>query len=176
MTRKFLSLKLTPMNLNEAQKQTIQKWIADGLTLSEIQKRLSSELGISITYMETRFLMDDLKLQPKDKAVEKPAELKTPPTSAGGPLPHELPEEPEEIPAEQPAGAGGVSVTVDQIARPGALISGKVTFSDGKSAQWHLDQMGRLGVAPEEKGYKPSQQDVLAFQTELQNVIARMGY
>ena len=164
------------MNLNEAQKQTVQKWIKDGLTLSEVQRRLSSELGISMTYMEVRFLMDDLKLQPADKVVQKPAEIKPAAEAAKEIEPEALPAEVDELPPEPAPGASGVSVTVDQIARAGALISGKVTFSDGKSAQWHLDQYGRLGVAPEEKGYKPSQNDVLAFQTELQNVIARMGY
>jgi len=156
------------MNLNEAQKQTVRKWIQDGLTLSEIQRRLSSELNISMTYMEARFLMDDLKLQPQDKVIEKPAELKPAAAPDASPAPEELQPEPTAAP-------GGVSVDVDQIARAGALISGTVTFSDGKKAHWQLDQTGRLGVAPEEKGYKPSQ-DVIAFQTELQNVIARMGF
>lgn len=166
------------MNLDEAKKQTVRKWIEDGLKLSEIQTRLSSEFGLSMTYMEVRFLMDDLKLQPQDKVVEPPADLK--PSPEKGPT-EEVSDEPLGEPEEMlPEPTGGmpssVSVVVDQIARPGALISGKVTFSDGKNAQWQLDQYGRLGVAPEEKGYKPSQPDVVAFQTELQNTLAKMGF
>jgi hypothetical protein len=67
-------------------------------------------------------------------------------------------------------------VTVDQIARPGALVSGKVTFSDGNSAEWYLDQMGRLGLSPQQQGYRPSQTDLMTFQTELQNQLAQMGF
>ena len=67
-------------------------------------------------------------------------------------------------------------VNVDQVTRPGALVSGKVTFSDGQTADWYLDQMGRLGVVAKQQGYKPSQADLMAFQAELQNELARQGY
>ena len=60
--------------------------------------------------------------------------------------------------------------------RPGALASGKVTFSDAKSADWYLDQTGRLGLVPKEQGYKPSQDDLMDFQMELQNELARLGF
>ena len=87
-------------------------------------------------------------------------------------------EEAAETPAEEEAaaGAGGVSVKVDQLAQPGALVSGSVTFSDGKSAVWHLDQFGRLALAPKQHGYKPSPADVQAFQRELQNELAKIGF
>ena len=65
---------------------------------------------------------------------------------------------------------------MDQIARPGAIVSGKVTFSDGQSADWYLDQTGRLGVVPKQQGYKPSAADVQQFQVALQNELARMGF
>ena len=57
--------------------------------------------------------------------------------------------------ASLPPGGGKVSVTVDQITKPGAIVSGKVTFSDGQNAEWYLDQAGRLGVVPKQQGYKP---------------------
>jgi hypothetical protein len=72
--------------------------------------------------------------------------------------------------------ASKVAVTVDQITRPGAIVSGKVTFSDGKLADWYLDQTGRLGVVPKEQGYKPSQTDVQDFQLALQQEVAKLGY
>ena len=65
---------------------------------------------------------------------------------------------------------------VDQVTRPGALVSGKVTFSDGKGADWYLDQMGRLGLVPKETGYKPSEADLMEFQAELQNELSRQGF
>ena len=71
--------------------------------------------------------------------------------------------------------AGGVSLTVDQLARPGALVSGKVTFSDGKKAEWHLDQFGRLGFVPAQQGYRPSPQDLQEFQLSLQDELQRLG-
>jgi len=75
-----------------------------------------------------------------------------------------------------PAGGGKVSVTVDQITRPGSIVSGKVTFSDGQLAEWYLDQTGRLGVVPKQLGYKPSAADVQDFQLALQQEVAKLGY
>jgi hypothetical protein len=69
-----------------------------------------------------------------------------------------------------------VSIKVDQVTRAGALVSGSVTFSDGNAATWYLDQLGRLGLAPKQQGYKPSPTDLQAFQMELQNELARMGF
>ena len=66
------------MNLTEAQRGQVAGWINAGAKMSEIQNRLLSELGIKLTYMEVRFLVDDLKLTPKDpeppKVVAPPAE------------------------------------------------------------------------------------------------------
>ena len=67
-------------------------------------------------------------------------------------------------------------MSVDQITRPGAIVSGKVTFSDGQTADWYLDQTGRLGVVPKQQGYKPSPADVQDFQIALQQEVAKLGY
>jgi hypothetical protein len=172
------------MNLDDSQRQKVSKWIDEGLKLSEIQTKLASEFGVRLTYMELRFLLDDLKLKPKDAEPPPTPTLagKTPaaPAAAGtakqppapGPAGEDLGE--QETPGG--GGGGGVSVAVDQVTRPGALVSGKVTFSDGQGAEWYLDQMGRLGVVSKQQGYKPSQADLMAFQAELQNELAKMGY
>lgn len=81
----------------------------------------------------------------------------------------------EELPAE-PAPAGGVSVDIDRIVRPGFAMSGSVTFSDGVSGKWALDQYGRLMLDTGQPGYKPSTPDVQAFQRELQLALQRQGY
>jgi transposase len=64
------------MKLDDNQRQAVAKWIAEGAKLSEIQNRLAAEFGVKLTYMEARFLVDDLKLTPKDpeppKVVEPP--------------------------------------------------------------------------------------------------------
>jgi hypothetical protein len=155
------------MNLDEAQRQRVTAWILQGAKLSEIQTRLASELNLKLTYMEVRLLVDDLKLTPKDP---EPPKVTIPPPEAPKPA--------AEKPAAAPAAktAGSVSVTVDQLARPGAIVSGKVTFSDGQSADWYLDQTGRLGVVPKQPGYKPSAADVQQFQVALQSELARMGF
>jgi len=54
------------MNLDDAQRKLVSAWIAEGMKLSDIQSRLGSELGIRLTYMDVRLLVDDLKLTPKD--------------------------------------------------------------------------------------------------------------
>ncbi len=146
------------MNLSEEHKRSVASWVADGASLAEVQRRLKEECGLSVTYMDVRFLVDDLQLQLKEQpkqseAVERLAAAKQEGESARSAPP-----------------AGGVSVTMDTITKPQALASGKVTFSDGESADWMLDQTGRLGLNPSKPGYRPSEADVMSFQRELQRV------
>jgi hypothetical protein len=42
-----------------------------------------------------------------------------------------------------------------------------VVFSDGQSKKWTLDQFGRLGLSGGDEGYKPSDEDVMEFQKQL---------
>jgi hypothetical protein len=159
------------MTLDDAQRKKVAAWIAEGLKLSEIQNRIASELGVRLTYMDVRFLVDDLRLVPKDPEPPKPAPTLDAKKEAA-PLKEATPLKPE----EEGAISGNVSVAVDQIARPGAIVSGKVTFSDGKKAEWYLDQTGRLGLVAQEKGYRPSQSDVQQFQTILESELAKLGF
>ena len=123
--------------------------------MSDLQKRLKDEFNLSITYMDTRFLVLDLGLElQEDKKPEEPK-----------------PEEPVEV---LPA-AGAVSVVMDHIALPGALVSGKVTFSDGETGVWVVDETGRPGLDPDKPGYRPSQEDIAEFQTQLRAVIQKSG-
>lgn len=154
------------MNLTEEQRQQVKAWIGAGAKLAEVQNRLNQDFGIRLTYMETRFLVDDLKLTPKDP--DPPKADKTPEIEAKKTVE-------EKAPADTAPKAGKVSVGVDQIARPGAIVSGKVTFSDGQKADWYLDQTGRLGVIPEKQGYKPPAADVQEFQIALQEQLQQMG-
>ena len=79
------------------------------------------------------------------------------------------------LPSPAVAKTGGVSVSVDQLTRPGSMVSGKVTFSDGNTAEWYLDQMGRLGLAPQKAGYRPPPADVQQFQAALEAELSRLG-
>ena len=166
------------MKLDESQKKTVANWIAEGLKLSEIQKRLITDLGVNLTYMEVRFLVDDLKLTPKDPVIQKTEPIPAPTSNltTPTPAPAALANEPAGTdPVPSPAG-GNVSVTVDAVTRPGAMVSGNVTFSDGQSASWYMDQMGRLGVVAKTQGYKPSAADVQAFQQALEAEFSKLGF
>lgn len=156
------------MNLTEAQQKTVTEWIAAGQKLAEVQTRISSEFGLQLTYMEVRFLVDDLKLRLKDPEPPKPVASPIPAPATAAPV-AESPVLPEDT-------AGQVAVSVDKIARPGTMVSGSVTFSDGANADWYLDQTGRLGVVPKVQGYKPTQADVLQFQAALEREMSKMGF
>jgi hypothetical protein len=198
------------MTLNPEQKQAVASWVAAGDNLSLIQKKLADQFKISMTYMDVRFLVDDLGLELKNAAPKADASDVTkaaaagagapPPRSAGsekkgfldklkekvgvGPadddeddLPAGDPAEsaPEDFPAP-PAGPGGVVLDLDRIVRPGAVVSGNVTFSDGVAGKWALDQHGRLMLETPQKGYQPSPADVQSFQRQLQTQLQRHGY
>jgi len=159
------------MELTEENRTMVARWIEEGLTPGEVQKKLKEDVGVSLTYLDLRLLLDDLKVVPKES--EPDPEPKAPeealPTTPDGTVEEAAPLEP------MPGGAGKVSVTIDQITRPNALISGKVTFSDGQQAEWSLDTAGRLGLNPAQPGYRPSQEDVMAFQVELQKAAQSSG-
>ncbi len=146
------------MQLTDEQKKTVALWIGEGASLADVQRRLKDELGVGLTYMDVRFLVDDLKLQLKEQpkqseAVDRLAAAKQ-----------------EGDSERQGAPTGGVRVTMDAVTRASALASGKVTFSDGETADWMLDQTGRLGLNPTNPGYRPTEADIMAFQRELQRV------
>jgi hypothetical protein len=168
------------MNLDDAQRQKVVEWIAQGLKLSDIQTRLASELGIRMTYMEARLLVDDLKLTPRDAEPRAPMEsvltssAAPPSVGVGAPANQAGPAAPKPTPAA--GGAGGVSISVDELTRPGAVVSGKVTFSDGNTAAWQIDQVGQLGLIPTKPGYRPPASDVQPFQMALEAELSKLGY
>ena len=166
------------MNLTDSQKQQVSVWLEQGLKVAEVQKKISAELGLSLTYMEVRFLLDDLRLKPKDPEPPKQPEPASPiaPASAGVPATAGGANPATPAPEAGIPGTGSVKLTADTLARPGTVVSGKVTFSDGQTADWYLDQMGRMGVVPAQKGYKPSQADVMEFQELLQMELQKIGF
>ncbi len=168
------------MQLTDEQKQKVSAWLAEGLKLSDIQGRLGEECGLRMTYIDVRMLVDDLKLVPLDPpepVVAKPEPSAPAAAEATDPA---VPAEPSTLLAD-PADAAAkpaskISLIVDQIARPGTIVSGSVTFSDGKTAVWYLDQTGRLGVTPNEQGYRPPEGDVEEFQVMLDRELQKLGY
>jgi hypothetical protein len=150
------------MSLSDSQKSTVSTWISEGKSLADVQRLLREEFSISMTYMEVNFLVDDLNIviEEPEPEVSEDAEDKV--------------EEPEVLDASQPA---GVSVDVDAIPRPGALVNGSVIFSDGVKLGWQLSSAGQLGLIPgDDPDYRPSPEDVQDFQNQLQEVLRQKGY
>ena len=120
----------------------------------DLQRKLKEEFDISLTYMDTRFMVLDLGINLLETAVEEPK---------------------KEVEKPAPTPIGKVSVTMDTLALPGALVSGKVEFSDGETAIWMLDQSGRPGLDPDTVGYRPSQPDIVEFQKQLRALLESSG-
>jgi hypothetical protein len=198
------------MTLTPEQQQAVSAWVAAGDNLSAIQKKLSEQFQVSMTYRDVRFLVDDLNLALKDPApkVDTSDVSKTQPTAkspapqAVGPAPTEKKgfldkakeklglgaDEPEASVAEEefadepplegelPPG-GNVSVSVNKVNLiPGAIASGTVTFSDGVTGKWIVDQYGRPGFTEvSQPGYRPSPADGQAFMQELGRALQQRG-
>ncbi len=145
------------MELSTEQKEVVAQWAAQGQSLAEIQSGLLETWKMSLTFMEVRFLLDDLDLSLKDaeKAEDKGN------TNA---------------PSAETLEPAGVRVEVDKLIKPGTVVSGNVVFSDGEKADWQLDQMGRLALIPARKDYKPDPDDFMEFQTQLQGVLQKQGF
>jgi len=160
--------------LSEDQKEQLRQWAAEGDSIADLQKRMREEMNLGVTYMDARFVVLDLGIEIVDEkalATEaaKAAEAAKEEPQDGG----EVRE--AEVEVEPPLAGGGISVTMDQVAMPGALVSGKVTFSDGEKAVWMLDEYGRPGLDPETPGYRPAKEDIEAFQKQLTTLVRDAG-
>jgi len=151
------------MELSEEQKRVVSQWAGDGLGLSEIQKKLAEEFDLRMTYMDVRFLVIELGLDlQEDEKKETVADA----GESGAP---------DLADAGTAAPLGGVSVELDRVVKPGAVVSGTVTFSDGVTASWMLDRMGRLAMDANREDYRPGEDDLVAFQQELRAALQKRG-
>ncbi len=162
----------------------------EGHNLSKIQDMLA-EQGVKMTFMELRLIASEIETsfwqqaeprpEPAPEA-EKPAQDAVPAGDADDfptdePGAEQLPPD-DAMPAEDAPAAddgkaaprGRTTVTIDQLARPGFLATGGVSFGSGASGNWCLDQMGRLMF--EKLEGKPDRQDLQEFQLELQRMFA----
>lgn len=140
---------------------------AEGMSLTAIQDALSAQ-GVKIRFMELRLLAAEIESVLAKKEAEKAA--------AEAPAPEEKkPEEAPAAPAETPAPAGGekvrgaTTVSVSPIQRPGFAMSGSVSFGSGVTADWYVDQTGRLGL--DNASGQPDEQDIQEFQIELRKAL-----
>ena len=149
-----MSTKLSPDQLD-----MVRRWAAQGVDLNGIQKRLTAECGVHMTYMDVRFLLLDNGIEITTTAAEpapKPAEAQAPATPAA---------------AEAPAG-GRLQVELDDLQLPGTLLSGKAVFPSGICGAWQIDQMGRFGWS--ELSATPSPAELQEFQKELTQLLSRV--
>jgi hypothetical protein len=65
---------------------------------------------------------------------------------------------------------GATVVEVSKLAMPGTVMNGSVKFGSGVTADWFLDQMGRLALDKVEGG-KPNEKDIQEFQLELRKML-----
>jgi len=163
------------MELTETQKQAVRDWVEQGCGLAEVQENLFREFGVSMTYMDVRFLTIDLGLEVRNKPSASPLGIDATAHEAPGGPPQDIGREAESL--TEPTGvAGSVAVELDRVTKPGSIVSGTVTFGDGVSASWWLDQFGKLAVDAGQPGYTPSQQDLQAFQRELRKALETRGF
>lgn len=131
-------------------KNIVSKLLAEGMDLTEIQKELTDEYEHKITFLDLRLLASEL--EDIDWSANEESE------------PEPEADEKESVEPEVMA-AGGTVVEVSKLVRPGAAISGSVKFASGASAEWIIDQMGRLAL-DKAKG-EPTPEDLRQFQEEL---------
>lgn len=199
-----------PMPLTEEQKKVVADWVTAGDNLYAIQRKLTDQFKVSMTYMDVRFLVDDLNLQLKDAPPKADTNLK------GGPSgPRDEPpgaRQPDGRPGKkgfldkakeklglakgtppagdedfveedgleelEPAGSARVSVSVDKVTlMPGAIASGSITFSDGVTGKWIVDNSGRPGFTEISRpDYRPTPADAQSFMQELSRALQQRGY
>ena len=166
------------MILSDTQKSTVAEWVQDGRSLADVQRLLRENFNISLTYMDVRFLVDDLDVsmpEPMPDAEPKPESVAPSESVQGADSPDGEAIDPE-IVGDDTGGASNVSVDVDAIMRPGSLVSGTVRFSDGVSLSWQLSASGQLGLIPgDDPDYRPDPVDVQSFQTQLEEVLRKKG-
>ena len=147
------------MKVNAEQLEQVRAWAAQGIDLNGIQKRLASECGVHLTYMDVRFLLLDNGIE---IAAAPEPEKKPEPSAQAAPQ--------AETAADASAPADGKPVvTLDEIQIPGAVISGKVVFPGGTKGSWMIDQMGRFSWS--DLSAQPTPAELQAFQFELTQLL-----
>jgi hypothetical protein len=195
------------MTLSPEQSSAVSSWIATGDSLSAVQRKLRDQYRLSLTFMEVRFLVDDLNLQLKDPAPKVNASDVTQAAPAPAPSPSatasrgpagpgadadatamadddgyadEAPPADGALPPEDelPGGVSSVTIDVDKVTlHPGALAGGSVTFSDGVTAKWIIDNYGRPGFTEvSQPGYRPKPADAQAFMQQLSAELQKRGF
>lgn len=137
-------------------KKTIAKLLNEGVSLSDIQKILDDEHGEKMTFLDLRMLASELEnidwtINEEPEVVENDDDKEEAVDNVG---------QPEE---------GKTVVEISKLTRPGVALSGSVNFASGATADWVLDQMGRLAFEKSEG--EPTEEDLQEFQDELKKTL-----
>ena len=157
---------------------TVKRFVAqklqEGIKLSDIQTMLADELDCRMTFLDLRLLAAELEgvdwsqFDPKEKKAE---EAPAPAAPTADAPPAAAPEEGASEAPAAPAAAGNTVVELSRLSRPGAMAHGTVTFASGVTAEWIIDEMGRLGL--DKVSGQPTEQDIQDFQVELRKLFSR---
>ena len=157
---------------NNELKKIISEYLNLVLSLSDILKKLDTDHSYKTTFMELRLFAAELEnIKWENLPREKSANVIKDKKNTSGDVEHieEDDEEEKEISADKSEWSQGTVVEINKLVRPVTALSGSVKFGSGASADWVLDQMGRL-MFEKAKG-KPTQEDLREFQMELQKKI-----
>ena len=164
----------------EERNQVIMDSLNSGMSLSDVQKLLSSEYKENLSYLELRLLASELAIdwekrdKPKKPVQPAPAQA-APAAPKEEALPPEEPEDDEmaddsadDAMEGNPDGPRSI-VAIDDTPLPQTAMSGSVTFPSGAKAKWFMDRYGRLGLADLEEGSEqPTDEDFQDFQVAMQ--------
>ena len=151
-------------NENEIKKFMAKK-IKEEVSLADIQKLIEEKFKKRMTFLDVRLMAStldsiDWEKEAAKETAEEEAEKKAAEEEKGAEN------------ADAPADADGQCVVeLSKLVKPGAVAHGSVKFPSGASGNWILDKDGRLGMDKTEG--EPSEDDLKAFQTELQNMFAQ---
>ncbi|MEN9360429.1 MAG: hypothetical protein RL095_1964 [Verrucomicrobiota bacterium] len=124
-------------------------------SLNDIHRLLRDQHGQSMTFMELRLLAAEAEIDWKELDPVKPEAKKA--------------EDADDSTGEaQPA---GTVVEMSKIARPGAMLSGSVSFASGLKGEWWVDNAGRLGMNMADKTTRPSPEEMMEFQRLLEEKV-----
>lgn len=149
-------------------KKFMAKKIKEEVSLADIQKLIEEKFKKRMTFLDVRLLASSLdSIDWEKEAAKETAEEEAEKEAAEA--------EKEAGEAEEgavPADAAGQCVVeLSKLVKPGAVAHGSVKFPSGASGNWILDQTGRLGMEKSEG--EPTEDDLKAFQTELQSMFAQ---
>jgi len=121
-----------------------------------------------------------------DTNLPRGARQPAPPPPQSVPRETEAYDEDDAVPPQMPEGApdapalentANIRVETDNVTLiPGALLSGSVTFTDGVTGKWFIDQYGRPNFTQiSRQNYRPTPADAQAFMQELAAALQKKG-